>query len=297
MSIISLSRLGEARLLLTALVCLCASPALVAADSKAVHSNLSAAQIVERHIAARGGLAAWHAVQTMSWTGKMDAGGGDSTARSANYLRTAPVSKKRPPAAPPVADVKAVADKQVQLPFKLAMERPRKSRLELEFAGKTALQVYDGTNGWTVRPYLNRKDVEPFTADEAKSQAGKPELDGPLLDYAAKGTKVELEAVEPVEGHEAYKLKLTTKSGIVQHMWIDAQSFLDVKVEGTARRMDGRLHSVWVYQRDFRSVQGLMIPFVLETAVDGYHDTHKVFIEKVTVNAKLDDASFSKPRA
>jgi hypothetical protein len=39
-----------------------------------------------------------------------------------------------------------------------------------------------------------------------------------------------------------------------------------------------------------------MIPFVLETSVDGYRATHKVFIEKVTVNPKLDDASFSKPR-
>jgi hypothetical protein len=103
--------------------------------------------------------------------------------------------------------------------------------------------------------------------------------------------------MEPVEGRNAYKLKLTLKNGDVQHIWIDAQSFLDVKVEGSPRRMDGRMHSVWVYQRDFRSVQGLMIPFVLETAVDGYHGTHKVLIEKVTVNAKLDDASFSKPRA
>ena len=29
--------------------------------------------------------------------------------------------------------------------------------------------MYDGTQGWKLRPFLNRNDVEPFTADEARS--------------------------------------------------------------------------------------------------------------------------------
>jgi hypothetical protein len=83
----------------------------------------------------------------------------------------------------------------------------------------------------------------------------------------------------------------------VQHIWIDKQSFLDGKVEGTQRRMDGRMRNVWTYQRDFRSVQGLVIPFVLETAVDGYRETHKMVIEKVEVDPRLDDARFARPGA
>ena len=158
------------------------------------------------------------------------------------------------------------------------------------------MQVYDGSNGWKVRPYLNRGDVEPFTAEEAKSEAEKAEMDGPLIDYAAKGTKVELAGVEPVEGHDAYKLKLTTKSGDVQHVWIDEKSFLDVKVDGLPRRMDGRMRNVWVYQRDFRPVQGLMMPFAYETAVEGFPQTHKMTIQTVTVNGALDDSRFAKPQ-
>jgi len=168
----------------------------------------------------------------------MDAGSGDSMARSARYAQAATMPSLRKPdvkkmlAAEQNKDAKAEAEKQVQLPFVLDMKRSRKSRLELEFAGKKAVQVFDGTHGWKLRPFLNRDDVEPFTPAEAKAEAGKPDLDGSLVDYAAKGTKVALEAVEPVEGHDAYKLKLTMKNGDVQHIWIDAQSFLDVKVEG-----------------------------------------------------------------
>jgi hypothetical protein len=54
---------------------------------------------------------------------------------------------------------------------------------------------------------------------------------------------------------------------------------------------------VWVYQRDFRSVDGVTVPFVLETAVDGYPNTHKIVIEKVALNPKLDDRLFTKPGA
>jgi hypothetical protein len=128
-------------------------------------------------------------------------------------------------------------------------------------------------------------------------QAAEPGLDGLLLDSASQGTKVDFESVEPVEGHAAYKLKLTLKSGEVRHVWVDTKSFLDVKIEGTPRRMDGRMHNVWVYQRDFRSVQGVTVPFVLETAVDGYPDRHQMVIEKVALNPKLDDAVFAKPKA
>jgi outer membrane lipoprotein-sorting protein len=262
-------------------------------------AKLTAAQIIEKHIAARGGTQAWHSVQSMSWNGKMEVGYSDSSARSVRYVSSAANAHKSPKQ---LAVLQADAarhqnDKQVQLPFLLEMKRPNKSRVEVEFDGKTAVQVYDGQNGWLLRPYLNRNDWEPFSAEQKQAQQDKWGLEDPLFDYVAQGMKVDLESVESVEGNAAYKLKLTEKNGDVRHIWIDAKSFLDVRVEGTPRRMDGRVRTVLVYQRDFRTVQGLMVPFVLETATDGYQDTHKMVIEKVAVNPRLDDTLFVKPHA
>ena len=263
--------------------------------ARAETANLTAAQIVEKNIAARGGLQAWRGLQTMTWTGKMDVGTGDSAARSRRVAegRFAPTSRMDHP------EMNATdgKDKQVQLPFTLYMKRGRKSRIELEFAGKKPVQVFDGTNGWKYRPFLNREDVEPFTNDELKAESQKSDLDGPLVDYAAKGMKVESAGVEKVEGRDTYKLKLTSKSGDVQYVWVDAQTFLDVRVSGTPRRMDGRMHNVYVYQRDFKTVHGLVFPHVLETAVDGYRETHKMIIESLVVNPKLDDSLFTKPQS
>jgi len=285
---------GTAILVLSILFCAGIPRAPAATGSSTAAANLTAAQIVDKHVAARGGLQAWRAVQALSVTGTMDAGRGDSAARSARLAKDGlGASIKRAHADAPAGD-KSEATQQVQLPFTLDIKRPHKSRLEIVFAGKTAVQVYDGTNGWKLRPYLNRNDIDPFTPEEAKSEAARGDLAGPLVDYAAKGTKVELAGIEPVEGHTAYKLKLTMKNGDTQAIWIDAQIFLDVKVEGTPRRMDGKMHKVFVMQRDFRPVQGLKIPFVCETAVEGYPQTHALTLKTVVVNPTLDDARFTK---
>jgi hypothetical protein len=282
----------------TAAISPVAPPIKPATDLKRAPADVTVAQVVQKHITARGGLQVWQSLQSMAWNGKMDVGFGDSAARSARYVSNDSMrSAKQQRAAMIKAQNQQPAEKQIQVPFVLEMKRPDKSRIEIEFAGKTSVQVFDGKNGWMKRPYLNRDKWEPFSAEQTQSQVGKWDLGGPLVDYVAKGTKVDLEGIEPVEGKDAYRLKLTMKSGEVQHIWIDTKSFLDVKVEGTPRRMDSKMRTVWVYQRDFRPVQGVIVPFVLETAVDGYKDTHKMVIDKVSLNPVLDDAMFARPKS
>jgi len=290
---------SKAAVFMSILVSVGLAHAVAVAQSKPAPAGLSVAQIVDKHVAARGGLQAWRDVQTLSVSGKLDAGTPDSIERSARLARQgvgASVKRAERAAAAESDKTAAAQAQQVQLPFRLEMKRPRKSRLEIDFASKTAVQVYDGQNGWKLRPYLNRDDVEPFTAEEAKSEEAKADLEPPLVDYAAKGSRVALEAMEPVDGHNAYKLKLTLKNGDVQHIWVDAQSFLDVKAEGVPRRMDGKMRTVWIYQRDFRAVQGLMVPYLYETANEGNPHTHRMVIESVAVNRTLEDARFAKPQ-
>ena len=187
----------------------------------------------------------------------------------------------------------------------LELKRPHKMRLELQVKGQTAVQVYDGANGWKLRPFLNRQEIEPFSEEERKIASNGEDLDGPLVDYAAKGTHVELEGSEKVEGRDTYKIKVMEKTGHTFHVWIDAKTFLEAKIEGHPRRLDGVEHPVEVYYRDYRAVDGLQFPFVLETRVLpvaknalGLRDTpvppEKITIDKVVVNPKFDEKLFSK---
>jgi outer membrane lipoprotein-sorting protein len=267
--------------LIGSFLALAVSPAL-GADGSSSAPKLTAEQVIEKSVAARGGLQGWRAVQTLSISGKMDAGGNERPTLPAPGVRIGSVQLPKRPA------------EQMQLPFRLELKRARKSRLELDFRGETAAQVYDGTNGWKLRPFLNRHEVEPFTADEMKVAAMQADLDGPLVDYAAKGTKIELEGTEKIEGNDSYRLRLTFASGQTQRVWVDAKTFLENKIEGTPRRLDGKYHPVEVYYRDYRTVSGLLMAYVLETKVQGVKQTEKIEIEKVAVNPRLEDARFAK---
>ncbi len=265
---------------------LCCVPLMLASDiqTKGSAARLSAAEIVEKNVAARGGLSAWRAVKTLELKGKLDAGGNNRpTIPVPGVKRGSQLGTPRP-------------TEQVKLPFRMDLERGRKMRLEIEFNGQTAIQVYNGTQGWKLRPFLNRHQVENFTPEELQSQASQSDLDGYLIDYAAKGEKVELEGVEQVEGHDAYNLKVTDSAGHSRHVWIDAANFLEVKVEGVPRRLDGKYHPVATYLRDYRNVGGLVMPYLMETAVDGVKDKEKIEIETIVSNPKLDDSRFVMPR-
>jgi hypothetical protein len=256
--------------------------------------TLSAADIVDKNVAARGGLQAWRAVQTMSMEGKLGAGGNQrSTLPVPNQIAGQSMMPHRP------------AD-ETRLPFVMDLKRQRKMRLELQFNGQTSLQVFDGSNGWKLRPFLNRRVVEPYTQEEMKVASRQADLDGPLVDYAAKGTRVEFVGTERVGDRDNYKLKLTLKNGDTMHVWVDAETFLETKMEGQPRRLDGTEHPVEIYFQDYRQVSGLKIPFVLETKVLrvgkttlGVRDTpvpaESIVIEKVVINPKLEDSLFAKP--
>ncbi len=193
-------------------------------------------------------------------------------------------------------EMDAGGKQDAKLPFLMSMKRPQKSRLEIKFQEQTAVQVWDGNQGWKVRPYLNRNEVENYTAAETKSAAAAAELDGPLVDFERKGTKVELAGTEVVEGRNTYKLKLTLKGGEQIHLWIDAKSFLEAKIDGEPRRIDGRTRKVAVFSRDFKPVAGLQFPHTMETVVESVKGSHKMTIQTIKVNPPLDDSLFAKPQ-
>lgn len=237
----------------------CAASLAALATSTALAAGLQAADIVSKNVAARGGLEAWRAVSSIRMAGEMDAGGTQAA----------------------------------RLPFVWSLKRPHKSRLEIVFQEKTALQVYDGSQGWKLRPFLNRNEVEPFTRNEAQSAAASAELDGPLVDYARKGSKVELLGMETVEGQPTYKLHLTPKSGPQFNLWVDASTFLERKIDGEPRNIDGRAHKVAIYYRDYKKVDGLTLAHTLETVVDGVPQSHKIYLQNVKINPPLADDLFA----
>jgi hypothetical protein len=237
-----------------------AAAAAFAAEPSA-DRTLTATQVVEKNAAARGGLEAWSKIETMAWSGRVESAG-----------RTG------------------------RVPFLLEQKRPDRTRFEVTVNGQHAVRVFDGTNGWNVRiGSTGRPDVQPYTADELSYARGAPMIDGPLMDHVAKGATITLAGMQEIEGRKAYALGLRLGSGSSYRVWIDAETFLELRYDREFVNAQGRPAVASVYFSDYRAVEGLQMPFGIEAGTADGKARDKLVIERVALNPRMDDRTFARP--
>jgi hypothetical protein len=167
-------------------------------------------------------------------------------------------------------------------------------RTELTLQGMTVIQAYDGKEGWKVSPFQGRKDPEKMSADDTKSLIEDAEIDGPLVDWKAKGSTVEYIGTEDVDGTMAHKLKVVRKNGDVNFVYLDPDHFLEIRVL-TQRVEQGAQVEVETDLGDYEKINGVFIPFSEEAGRKGSPDKQKIIIEKAEPNVPVDDAVFHFP--
>ncbi len=229
-----------------------AATLLASADDK----PLSVDQIVAKNAEARGGLDKIKAIQSVRMTGNIDISG------------------------------------QMQAPLTLNTKRPNMSRMDLDVNGQSVIQATDGATAWMVNPFTGAEDPQKMPDDEAKAFNERADIDGPLVDYKAKGSTVELQGTEDVSGSPAYKLKITSKSGSVQYLYVDAKTFLDSKSTLT-QIQGGQEIPVTVLFSNYKPVNGVMTPWTIDNTAGPMHMV--ITMDKVEANVPVDDAMFHMP--
>jgi hypothetical protein len=222
----------------------------------------SAEEVVARNVAARGGLDAWRKVDTLVWSGHIE-----SAHAPAPHLR-----------------------------FELAQKRPNKTRMQVQVpGGGQSIRVFDGARGWKARAAGGRPEVQPFTPQELAFARSGHGIDGPLLDHAAKGNTVTLEGVDEVGGRKAYHLIVRLSQGGTEEVWVDTQTYLELRYDRMAEGPAGASRRVSVTYGDYRTVEGLQVPFLIETGVGSGATPDRMQLDRVVVNGPLDDGAFANP--
>jgi outer membrane lipoprotein-sorting protein len=173
--------------------------------------------------------------------------------------------------------------------------RPGLIRTELEFQGMTGVWAWDGSAGWRVSPLDGGFEAEALPADEAASLAEQADLEGPLVDWKAKGHAVEVVGQETLPGGPAHRLKVTPKSGAPRTVWVDTATGLVVRTEST-RKVRGREVVLETAFGDYQKTAGVAFARSIETGVAGRPRRLRVVVETVEVNPALDDSRFRTPR-
>ena len=221
-------------------------------------TELTLDQILQKHYAAMGGADAMKALKTIVGSGKAQMMGG-----------------------------------QLEMTISMKLKRPNMMRQDMAFQGRSLVQAYDGTTAWMINPFTGGADAQKMGDVEAEQVADSADLDGPLVDYKAKGHTVELLGKEDIEGSPTYKVKVTRKNGRTETFWLDASTFLPIKSVAKVSQM-GQDMEVETYPGNYKKVGGVMMPFTLEQKTGG-----KAFlsltIEKFEPNVPVDDADFKMP--
>jgi outer membrane lipoprotein-sorting protein len=182
-----------------------------------------------------------------------------------------------------------------QGPFFIERKRPLKMHMEITLNGQSLTRTYDGkSTGWIYNPFSPNPAVEPMSDYDLRNIFDEADFDGPFVDYKEKGNTIEFVDKEEILGKSAYKLKLTNKTGDVSFFYFDATTSLLLKWEGT-RKLNDKDVPWESFFRNFREVNGLKYPFLIESDAPGTDQTQRITAEKIEVNIPLDDARFGKP--
>jgi len=173
-------------------------------------------------------------------------------------------------------------------------KRPEKVREEFVIQGMAQIQAYDGKTGWQISPFGGRKDPDLLSQDDMKSLVVDADLDGPLVSYKEKGHKAELVGHDSVEGTDCFKIKLSMKNGDVRYYYLDADSFLELKLE-IQTTIRGALQESEEYYGDYEQVNGIYYPFAIEQAQKGSASRSQITVQKIEQNVDIEDARFVMP--
>lgn len=170
--------------------------------------------------------------------------------------------------------------------------RPDRIRLLTETAAKPAtkdspavpaasqVKTFDGKAGWAWSDTESPRALEP-----EEIQVLDADFDGPLMDAAAKGNKVEYLGLRTFQNQKALVLKVTLKDKRVQTLYLDPRTFLkfaQINGEGKA----GTELDFW----DYQEVDGIPMAY---TVIIG---PVSVRVDKISLNVPAADADFQPPR-
>ena len=181
----------------------------------------------------------------------------------------------------------------LEAPVKMEWKRPDKLRLETVTPQGDTVEAFDGETAWVILP--GNEFAQRASGDEATSIRHQADLmDGPLVDWRAKGNSVKYLGEDELDGVPVRKLSLVQSDGTETMIFLDANSFLEIRRRGS-QRVQGAERRVETYLGDYKKVGELMIAHTIKTELIDAGLTQLFRIEALELNVDIPDERFTLP--
>jgi len=174
------------------------------------------------------------------------------------------------------------------------LARPLRIRTTIHVAGRAVVQGYDGDTAWTVDPFQGDTAPHPLDSATARNVIAGADMDGPLVDVAAKGERITLAGVDTADGRPAWALRVRWPGGTTDTWFVDTTTFLITKWQGS-RTIHGSPLTFDTWFRDYRRMDGLMFSFLMESDTRGRPGSQRVVFDTVQVDPPIGAGRFRMP--
>jgi hypothetical protein len=162
---------------------------------------------------------------------------------------------------------------------------------ETEINGTKIVQCFTDKGGWIVNPMAGDTSASAMPDDLYNTGKGQIFVGGPLYDYAAKGSKVEMLGKEG----SAYKIKLTSKEGVESTYFIDSTSYFVTSLISKGKMQDQDV-TITTRLSDYRKTElGYVVPYAIDVDLGGQFQL-TIAVKKVELNKTIDPAVFTMPK-
>jgi hypothetical protein len=179
----------------------------------------------------------------------------------------------------------------LEFPAVITTKRPNLFYQESTIRGQKVIAGFDGEKGWIVNPLMGGPAAQEMQGSRLEMLKRQLDLEGPLVDYQAKGTTVEVAGHDTLDGKAVTTLKVTPKDGLVEFFYVDDETGLEAKTIKQIKDGDG-ITTLETRYSNYESVDGVMVPHIVQQKAAG--QVLQFTIESVEI-AAADDTLFKMP--
>lgn len=159
------------------------------------------------------------------------------------------------------------------------------TRQDISVMGMTGYDMMTDKEGWTYMPFLGMQQPEPKSADDVKANQKDLDIAGPMVDYAVKGHKAELQGKETVNGAECFKIKLTAAGGKDIIYYIDPATYMITR-SSEKRNVNGEDIDIQMDYADYKEVESVKMAH----SITNQYGT--IYISSIKANQTIPESAY-----